>query len=121
APRTAIYHRCPSCGRRPSRARARPSGTQGKNLKVVSNFFLAVRRPQRPRNRGQRDRRCGGSQLGKESTMSTQKPTLIAYAVKQRDKGKKAIWTRIGAAWPHDKGKGFSIELEALPLDGRVV
>ena len=42
--------------------------------------------------------------------MSTQKPTLIAYAVKERDKGKKAIWTRIGAAWPHDKGKGFSIE-----------
>jgi hypothetical protein len=53
--------------------------------------------------------------------MSTQKPTLIAYAVKERGKGKKAIWTRIGAAWPHDKGKGFSIELEALPLDGRLV
>jgi hypothetical protein len=53
--------------------------------------------------------------------MSTQKPTLIAYAVKERGKGKKAIWTRIGAAWSHDKGKGFSIELEALPLDGRLV
>jgi len=53
--------------------------------------------------------------------MSTQKPTLIAYAVKDRGKGRKSIWTKIGAAWPHEKGKGFSIELEALPLDGRLV
>jgi hypothetical protein len=59
--------------------------------------------------------------LGKENTMSTQKPTLLAYAVKERGKGKKAIWTRIGAAWPHGKSAGLSIELEALPLDGRVV
>jgi hypothetical protein len=53
--------------------------------------------------------------------MSTQKPSLIAYAVKERGKGKKAIWTKIGAAWPHGKGGGLSIELEALPLDGRLV
>jgi len=53
--------------------------------------------------------------------MSTQKPALIAYAVKERDKGRKPIWTRIGAAWPHGNGKGLSIELEALPLDGRLV
>ena len=53
--------------------------------------------------------------------MSTQKPTLIAYAVKERDKGRKPIWTRIGAAWPHEKSPGLSILLEALPLDGRVV
>lgn len=50
------------------------------------------------------------------------KPTLIAYAVKQRGNEQKAIWTRIGAAWPHAKGgNGFSIELEALPVDGRLV
>jgi len=53
--------------------------------------------------------------------MSTQKPTLIAYVVKERGKGKKAIWTKIGAAWPHGNGKGLSLELQALPLDGRVV
>jgi hypothetical protein len=33
----------------------------------------------------------------------------------------KAIWTRIGAAWPHEKGPGYSIRLDALPTDGRVV
>jgi hypothetical protein len=51
----------------------------------------------------------------------TKKPTLIAYTVKNRRKGQSAIWTRIGAAWPHSEGEGLSIELEALPLDGRVV
>ena len=51
--------------------------------------------------------------------MST-KPTFIAYSVKNRE-GKKAIWTKIGAAWPHKSEPGFSIELEALPVDGRIV
>jgi hypothetical protein len=49
------------------------------------------------------------------------KPTLYAYAVKDRGRTQKAIWTRIGAAWPHEKGKGFTIELEAFPVDGRLV
>jgi hypothetical protein len=49
------------------------------------------------------------------------KPTLYAYAVKDRGRNQKAIWTRIGAAWPHEKGGGFSIQLEALPIDGRLV
>jgi len=55
--------------------------------------------------------------------MSNKKPTLIAYSVRERGKGQTAIWTRIGAAWPHDNGNGLSIQLEALPLnfDGRIV
>ncbi|MCB1536268.1 MAG: hypothetical protein KDJ44_16515 [Rhodoblastus sp.] len=52
--------------------------------------------------------------------MST-KPTLLAYAVKTRGPKQKAIWTRIGAAWPHSSGTGLSIELDALPIDGRLV
>jgi hypothetical protein len=54
--------------------------------------------------------------------MSNEKPTLIAYSVRERE-AKKAIWTRIGAAWPHGKGTGLTIQLEALPLnfDGRIV
>lgn len=51
----------------------------------------------------------------------TTKPTLIAYTVKNRAKNQSAIWTRIGAAWPHGTGPGFSIELEAFPVDGRIV
>ncbi len=49
------------------------------------------------------------------------KPTLYVYAVKDRGRNQKPIWTRIGAAWAHEKGRGFSIELEALPIDGRLV
>jgi hypothetical protein len=29
-------------------------------------------------------------------------------------------WTRIGAAFPHKEGLGFSIELKAFPIDGRL-
>jgi hypothetical protein len=37
------------------------------------------------------------------------------------NEGEQAIWTRIGAAWPHKKGPGLTIELDALPLGGRIV
>jgi hypothetical protein len=51
------------------------------------------------------------------------KPTYYAYSVKDRGRGKSAIWTRIGAVWAHEKGQGLNIELEALPLnfDGKIV
>jgi hypothetical protein len=49
------------------------------------------------------------------------KPTYYAYAVKDRGRNQKSVWSRIGAAWPHEKGNGFTIQLEALPLDGRLV
>ena len=51
----------------------------------------------------------------------SKKPTLIAYSVKERGQSQKAIWTRIGAAWPHSTGSGLSIQLDALPIDGRIV
>jgi len=50
------------------------------------------------------------------------KPTLIAYSLKERGRGKKPFWVRIGAAWPFESGeKGFTIQLDALPIDGRIV
>jgi hypothetical protein len=60
--------------------------------------------------------------LVKEKNMQDDKPTLIAYTVKDpRGVGQKGIWTRIGAAWPHENGSGYSIHLDALPVDGRIV
>jgi hypothetical protein len=50
---------------------------------------------------------------------TTNKPALIAYSVKLNDD--TPIWTRIGAAWAHKRGPGFSIQLDALPLEGRIV
>ncbi len=35
--------------------------------------------------------------------------------------GKANSWTRIGAAFPHRESGGFNIELQALPLNGRLV
>jgi hypothetical protein len=50
-------------------------------------------------------------------------PQSPESAIKERGKGKRAVWTRIGAAWTQEKGQGLNIELEALPLnfDGKIV
>jgi len=51
----------------------------------------------------------------------TSDPVLIAYAVKRNSKTKRPIWTRIGAAYPHDVGAGLTVVLDSMPLDGRIV
>lgn len=55
-----------------------------------------------------------------ESTTATKAPSHTAYQVRDRE-GRKAFWTRIGSAWAHQDGNGFNIQLEVVPLDGRVV
>ena len=50
--------------------------------------------------------------------MSTsKKPSHRIYAVTKRSSG-ESDWTEVGAAWPHKDGKGFSLKLEYLPLNG---
>lgn len=56
--------------------------------------------------------------------MSTQtndqkKPYLYAYQVRDSGNG-KSFWNRIGAVW-NNKDDGFSIQLDCVPLDGRIV
>lgn len=53
--------------------------------------------------------------------MNGNKPTFYAYIVRDRGRDRPGIWTRIGAAWPHEKGNGLTVTLDALPLDGRIV
>lgn len=50
-------------------------------------------------------------------------PKYHAFTVRERGKGKKSIWTRIGVVWAQDKGGGLNIEIEALPLnfDGKII
>jgi hypothetical protein len=50
----------------------------------------------------------------------TNGPKFYAYTVKDRA-GKKPVWTRIGSAWSHAQGGGLNVELQALPMDGRIV
>jgi hypothetical protein len=54
-----------------------------------------------------------------KSESSSKSPSHIAYQVRDRD-GQKGIWTRIGSVWPHADGNGFNIQLDAVPLDGRI-
>jgi len=51
------------------------------------------------------------------------KPTHTAYAVRNFEKDGKqdSQWLKIGAAWPHKDGKGFDLNLDALPTSGRIV
>ena len=51
-------------------------------------------------------------------TTSSNKPSHRIYAVTKRNSGDKNDWTEIGAAWPHKDGKGFSLKLDFLPLNG---
>ena len=61
--------------------------------------------------------------MSNESSSNTKSkgknPSHIAYQVHDRA-GQKAIFTRIGAAWPNADGKGFNIQLDAFPRDGRI-
>jgi hypothetical protein len=55
----------------------------------------------------------------KKPETSTKSPSHVAYQVRDRD-GQKGFWTRIGSVWPHADGKGFNIQLDVVPLDGRI-
>ena len=53
-------------------------------------------------------------------------PDFVAYTVRDRgvdQNGEKRdqFWLRIGAAFAHERGDGYNIVLDALPIDGRVV
>ncbi len=49
----------------------------------------------------------------------SKQPTHIAYQVEDRE-GQKGFWTRIGGAWAHSDGNGFTLQLASLPLTGRI-
>lgn len=57
---------------------------------------------------------------GKKPEVSN-KPVFNAYTVQDRGEGREAFWLKIGAAFEHKDGKGLNLELQALPLDGRIV
>jgi len=52
-------------------------------------------------------------------TAGSKSPSHIAYHVRNREGG-KGFFTRIGAAWPTKDGKGFNVQLDCVPLDGRI-
>jgi hypothetical protein len=51
------------------------------------------------------------------TTSTSRRPTHYLYAVTKRDDA-KASWVRIGAAWANGDGKGFSLKLDLMPVNG---
>jgi len=54
-----------------------------------------------------------------ETTTEPKAPTFIAWNINGNDD--KAFWTRIGAAWAHKDSKGLTLQLDMLPINGRIV
>lgn len=46
-------------------------------------------------------------------------PEYLAWHVTQ--KGEKSYWNKVGAAWTHKDGKGYTLQLETCPINGRIV
>ena len=44
-------------------------------------------------------------------------PAFIAWHVAEKSES-KSFWTRIGAAWDHEDGKGFTLQLDLVPVTG---
>jgi len=57
--------------------------------------------------------------LSTQAPLPGRKPTHRLYRV--LGDGKAASWTPIGAAWPNKDGLGFSLQCDAVPLQGRLV
>ena len=55
----------------------------------------------------------------KTTTQSPNAPDFLAWHVTQ--KGEKSFWNKVGAAWAHKDGQGYTLQLETCPINGRIV
>ena len=55
---------------------------------------------------------CGGCRESRRTSGS---------GPRKRGEGQEDFWQALGAAFPHQDGKGFNIVLQALPIDGKIV
>jgi hypothetical protein len=47
-------------------------------------------------------------------------PSHVAYHVRDSKQVGKGFWTRIGSAWAHADGLGYTVQLDCVPVDGRI-
>lgn len=52
--------------------------------------------------------------------MANQQPAYQAYTTVKRE-GQDDYWLNIGAAFMHQDGDGYTVLLQALPINGRVI
>ena len=55
------------------------------------------------------------------SAATTEPKTPAFQAWHVTNKGENSFWTKVGAAWPHRDGKGLSLQLDVIPMNGRIV
>ena len=53
------------------------------------------------------------------SQATSRRPTHVAYSVRERE-NKRSEWRPIGVAGMHGDGKGINIQVDLIPLDGRI-
>jgi hypothetical protein len=49
----------------------------------------------------------------------SKRPSHIAYHVREGEEN-KSYFNRIGAVWQHKDGAGFNMQLDSVPVDGKV-
>lgn len=54
-----------------------------------------------------------------KTTQAVKAPDYLAWHV--TTKGEKSFWNKVGAAWLHKDGKGYTLQLETCPINGRIV
>jgi hypothetical protein len=60
--------------------------------------------------------------MARTSTAATIEPKTPAFqAWHVTNKGDDSFWTKVGAAWPHRDGKGLSLILSVIPMNGQIV
>jgi hypothetical protein len=62
--------------------------------------------------------------MDEKSTSTQTKPRLEVFVVenwKNAEGAEQANWSKIGICFPHKDGKGYNVELQALPVGGKLV
>ncbi len=59
----------------------------------------------------------------REATSTTAPKRMDVFALNEYTKGgeEKASWLRVGVAFENKDGKGYTLELTALPVNGKLV
>lgn len=57
--------------------------------------------------------------MSNDQQKQTRGPSHIAYQVREGEEN-KSYFNRIGSVWPHKDGQGFNIQLDSVPVDGRI-
>ena len=57
----------------------------------------------------------------KTKSKATVKPYMLGYTVSPEKEGGKAYWSKVAVAWAHKDGQGYNVQMDALPVDGKLV